>query len=523
MRPTLRRLVVLCFLLFAVAAASPTSANSPPESPPFKCPTHIDTVVPGGQDESQGYGQREPGDTFLPTMREVHYALSNCSTIKSLKLRVAHLGCTRSPDSYTFPLEFPRGSHYPSKLETLDLDGYDFNEKPWDEGARLDPSSWFESEYDRYRHWFTSGKARNWLKWLPLSKAQKNMTNLDLWLEAMDFSGIKTLRLRQMSDRGPEIGGVYTREPDPDLARLVPHLKSLESLTVRGDWAKDFILALPKNSLKHLSWINSSQTGASVEPILRHHAASLRSLEWREPEADFRRRRVMTADQIAALGSMAPDLRKLTFDMNQNRTWPYEHLEVLATKFPKLTNATTFMEMTSECRRQIESSTWDFRGQSRQRRKTRQARKAFHETIQKREAECKSYSQPELNANHTKHLFEFLVAKNKGGNLTSVSFYAGYWERGWDGPPRFVGPWIEDHRAWGSCWLAEDSEPATEAKIEGGESRQMTCRTQSWKGSKRAGSDRWVDDEDGSVEDWVTGWRLLKGELCEGRPLSCLS
>ncbi|KAF6836539.1 hypothetical protein CPLU01_03574 [Colletotrichum plurivorum] len=445
MRPNLRRLLVLCFLLLAVAAASPTSPNSPPESPPFKCPTYIDTVVPGGQDESQGYGQREPGDPFLPTMREVHNALSNCSTITSLKLRVAHLGCSRSPDSYTFPLEFPRGSHYPSKLETLDLDGYDFNEKPWDEGARLDPSSWFESEYDRYRHWFASGKARNWLKWLPLPKAQKNMTNLDLWLEAVDFSGIKTLRLRQMSDRGPEI----------------------------AEWAKDFILALPQNSLKHLSWIKSGQTGASVEPILRHHAASLRSLEWREPEADFRQRRVMTADQLAALASMAPDLRKLTIDMNQNGTWPYEHLEVLATKFPKLTNATIFMEMTSECRRQMESARWDSWGQSRQ-APTREARRTFRETMQKQEAECKSYSQPELNADHTKHLFEFLVAKNNGGNLTSVSFYAGYWERGWDGPLRFMGPWIEDHRAWGSCWLAEDSEPATEAKIEVGESRQMT-------------------------------------------------
>ncbi|KAF6802998.1 hypothetical protein CSOJ01_11217 [Colletotrichum sojae] len=383
MHANLRRLLVLYFLLFAVAAASPTSANSPPESPPFKYPTYIDTVVPGGQDESQGYGQREPGDPFLPTMRDVHDTLSNCSTIRSLKLRVAHLSCSRSPDGYTFPLEFPRGSHWHSKLETLDLDGYDFNEKPWDEGARLDPSSWFESEYRRFRHWFTSGTARNWLKWLPLSKAQKNMTNLDLWLEAMEFSGIKTLRPRQMSDKGPEVGGVYKREPGPDLARLIPHLKLLESLTVRGEWAKDFILALPQNSLKHLSWIKSGQTGASVEPILRHHAASLRSLEWREPEADFRQRRVMTADQLAALGSMAPDLRKLTIDMNQNGTWPYEHLEVLATKFPKLTNATIFMEMTSECRRQMESSKWDFQGQG---HKTRQARKAFHETHREREA-----------------------------------------------------------------------------------------------------------------------------------------
>lgn len=486
MHSALRRLLVACFLILAVAAASPASPPEPTPSP-FRCPTYIDTVVPAGQDRF--YGRREAGDPFLPSMQEVHNTLSNCSTIKSLKLRLASLGCSDSPDLYSFPFKLPRGSHYPSRLERLDLEGYDFNDKPWYERAMPWPSRWFRSEFERYSHWVGSGKALNWLKWLPLSKAQKNMTSLDLWLEAMDFSGIKTLSLRDYHDQGS----------DPNLARLLPHLKSLESLTVSGAWAKDFILALPENSLKHLSWMSSGQTGASVEPILRRHAASLRSLEWREPERMSRQRRVMTADQLAALGSMAPGLRELTIDMNQNGTWPYEHLEVLATEFPSLKNATIFMELASECRRQLEAahdlwtSSW---------------------TELEQQADCggeKSYSQPELTVNHTRDLFEFLVTKNSGGELTRVSFYAGNWERPWDGP-LFLPDWIEYKQVWGSCSLANEGEAAARTNNEGGESRQITC----------AGSEIRPDDEHSGFGDKELGWQLLKGDLCGDQPGSCL-
>ncbi|KAF9876602.1 hypothetical protein CkaCkLH20_06010 [Colletotrichum karsti] len=426
MHPTIRKLILFSFFILT-ATASASSA----ERTPFKCPTYIDTVVPAGQDG--WYGKREPGDPFLDTMHKVHDTLFKCSSIKSLKLRVSSLGCSQHPERYNFPLKHPSGSHYPSQLEALDLEGYEFNEMPWQEARNIGR---YGSTLDRYLDWVYEGKAWNWLKGLRSTEAQRNLTNLDLWLEAMDFSKIEKFVITPSHET-----------ETPNITTFVPHLKSLKSFKTYGSWAKNFILALPSNSLTHLSWIRSGQTGASILPILRHHAESLTSLEVREPETTYRQRRVMTPDQLSALASMCPNLKSLTFDINQNGTWGWDHLKILATEFPNLENATIFYEEASECRRQLDQA--------------KQQLTRLHEMMVMEDgSNCKgaeSLANPHLNVSSVREPFEFLIKANTeaGGKLRKVVFYSGGWERPWDGAMLVYDDWMDEHRSWAVCEAIE--------------------------------------------------------------------
>ncbi|KAK1450000.1 hypothetical protein CMEL01_07336 [Colletotrichum melonis] len=396
-----------------------------------KCPTYIDTVVPSGQ--TRRYGNREPGDPILATMHDVHKTLSNCDSIKSLKLRVTSLGCSEHPDRWNFPLDLASGSTYPSELESLDLEGYHFGDRIWDE-IQEPPFRTGSKFWDRME-WIGSGRAWKWLRYLPLSAEQKIKTNLDLWLDAMDFGSIKNLTLRPRIDEYP------------DVAKLVPHLKSLQSLKVYGAWAEDLILGLPENSLSHLSWIFSHETGASVLPIIRHHAQSLKSLEWREAESGTRQRRVMTADEIVELGRMAPNLESITLDINRNGTWPMEHFDALVTNFPKLTNMTIFLEFASECRRQLGASTEGIYG--------------YEQWKMGEASDCgsgiESMAQPPLEIEQAKQLWGHLREKKVGDLLKKVVFYAGDWERPWDGPMA-ENEWLEGRRSFFWC-EASDNPP----------------------------------------------------------------
>ncbi|KAH0438164.1 hypothetical protein CcaCcLH18_03431 [Colletotrichum camelliae] len=408
--------------------------------PPFQCPSVIDTVIPIGQYSEYLYGRLEdPSDPELQTMAEVHNALSNCSSVKSLKLLITKLQGEFEPDRYDIPFQYPSGSRYPSELEVLDLEGYRFNEKPWEETCKMLSSA--ESLFHRYLDWVGSGKVWRWLKWVWLSEQQKQMTNLDLWLEAMDFSHIKTLVLI------PTEQSIFSRSKShaPNSTRLAPHLKSLSSLTVRGAWAGRLITALPENSLAHLAWLNSqAYPWRLAEPVIRHHAKSLTSLEWRASEAEADWRSSMTPEQIVDLGMMVPGLRDITIDMRQMDAWPYRHLEALATKFPRLENATFFFDMASYCRRAIDARKNKVLGHERWKM----------ETMSNCGPGEDDFAHPRLDIASAQDMFEFLVEKNAGGQLRKVNFYSGDWDRPRE-EPRWGAEWLDGKRVWASCWISE--------------------------------------------------------------------
>lgn len=97
------------------------------------------------------------------TMRDAYHALLSCPNINAIYIRVALQGCSDWPDRFNFPFNPLGGDRYLSAPEILSLEGYDGDEDSWG------------------------------YKGAPEGAVQTNMTNIDLWLNAMDFSRIHTL------------------------------------------------------------------------------------------------------------------------------------------------------------------------------------------------------------------------------------------------------------------------------------------------------------------------------------------
>ncbi|KAK2024450.1 hypothetical protein LX32DRAFT_656203 [Colletotrichum zoysiae] len=419
--PKLCRLDLLLLLaafvgvaFFIVQTPTTTGSLSAPQRSSLKCPTYIDAAFP--------YDWRSSGkaEAVVGSM--------------DLKLRFDDTGC-EGPREHSLPLDSHPRTRYPSEIKQLELVGYDFNDtkRPW----RGPHRPWLPHKSPvgflrGIRDWVRKGDAVMRLKEEVLLR-KTHPTNLDLWLKSMDFSHIETFLCKP---------GPSSRAPNGTV--LAPHMSSLRSLTAYGAWAREFILALPENSLGRLAWLHSGQAGAEALPVLRRHAESLTSLDFHEPETVYRERRVMTADQIAALGLAAPNLRSVTLDIRQNGTWAWDHLEALAANYPNVENATIFYEMASDCRRQLTPS-WEVAF------KTQDGRKMAAEL------DCEganAMAQPMLSISGASDMFEFLVEKNARGSLRNVLFYSGGWEASEGGMLWF--DWVADRRSFAACRVIDD-------------------------------------------------------------------
>ncbi|KAK1845708.1 hypothetical protein CCHR01_11667 [Colletotrichum chrysophilum] len=429
MRQNATLITVACGILSCVAISAMASTIPQDEM------LGIDTTIPGGLETTRE--EFPPRRSPLRTMQQVHDFLSNSTTLKSIKLRVTLLGCSSHPDRYNFPFDFPAGSRYSFKLESLQLDGYDFGYQEWNRvqpPSKLFPSyphSWAPDGIGNYFWWYMSDLATRYYKWRDLPDDQKHKTNLDQWIEAMDFSHIRELALRDI--RGQSVVVI----------RLPPLLKSLTSLTIRGvHHVREFVLGLPRDSLEHLSWISGCGCRQShfVLDVVGHHARSLARLELREPESSYHQREVLTAEELASLGDLAPNLQELTIDLNRNGTWPVEELQSVAKHYPRLKRLTIYLELASEQRRQHESSAWPRRS-----------------TWASDEGEdLDNMARPLLNKTTGMELFELLRKQKVGEELVQLKLFAGDWERSHDGP-LYTAAWLEHRKAWVTCQVLESS------------------------------------------------------------------
>nr|XP_036587326.1 uncharacterized protein CTRU02_03099 [Colletotrichum truncatum]KAF6798057.1 hypothetical protein CTRU02_03099 [Colletotrichum truncatum] len=408
----------------------------------YECPVHIETLVSGA--ESIRFRAEQP-QLPLHTMQQVHDVLVNCSSLKSLKLRVTFLGCTDQPDRYNFPFEFPRGSHYPSKLEILHLDGYDFEDREWMKVQPPKASSFYSLIMPRwiteFHDWYRSNRATKYYEWKELPDHQKHKSNLDLWIEAMDFSHIQELGLRTI--RG---AGLVT-------IRLPPLLKSLKSLVIRGHWARDFILALPGNTLKDLSWVSSCNCESqSVIDVIRHHGQSLKSLERRQPETSYERRKVFTPEQLITLSNIAPNLETLSIDLNRDGAWPVQELKTIAQNFPNLTHLKLYLELESEARRQRESFKWS---------------EGWMGLSLDDPPYIDNMARPLLDKESAMKIFKLLSDEKIGKEFNEVNFFAGDWERKSD-IGMYEADWLEYRNSWATCKVSMEN-------FQGGAQKSVTC------------------------------------------------
>ncbi|KAH8894348.1 hypothetical protein GQ53DRAFT_745054 [Thozetella sp. PMI_491] len=422
-------------LISLLAFAPPTLAALWQVGEP--CPTEIVTTVPDND-----YSYEPPYDRiYAPfgAMSSVHAALLNCPDIKSLNLRVAHLGCTEFPDRFNFPFDVLGTDKYPP-LEVLSLDGYDFDRNRWDEVQP--PKKWWYDYVDDtgaiWGGWFQSSKAKDYLKSRLVPEEQRVKRNIDLWLDAMDFSQIHTLSLNPRSREDISASVIKL---------LPPRLTNLRSLTIAGPTAHEFILGLPENSLESLTWLGSKNT-SDLEPVLERHGASLRHLVSYSDELWVYPRPMLSLEQLQQVTSNAPKLQSLVIDMSRNGTWPWEHFETIAASLLDLKNLTLYLDLASECRHH-----WHFEYDIRAR-----CREGCDGVNQ--------YQQPMLNSTTAAKVAEFLRDYNTGGALEQVVLRSGDWSPFWDGA-LYIPGWLDGVNAWMECNLTSGARKDSQISCQG--------------------------------------------------------
>ncbi|KAM0330216.1 hypothetical protein ACHAQA_004390 [Verticillium albo-atrum] len=431
---------ILAVALKALASQSDVEKAVPLEVDPANpCPTKIDVdIIPFASRRDNAW-----------SARTVHNALQMCPSIDELSFRYGYMGCGHEayPERWRLPLDMGGNDRYPSSPKVLDLEGYDFDRREWDvvqpppvwaspgyyEGIEWSPAEYrttpslFDGLYhagsviQSWAYWVNEGQAWKWIRALGLSDGDKAKTNLDLWLDAMDFSNVQTLTLRS---------GSKNETDDTFYRRLPASLPSLRSLSIDGTWrarccdhlymkyagpppAREFILALPPASLDNLTWTNGGSTDSAVfDKVLEHHGPSLKHLEWHSEELAFWNRSTLTADQLLDLAGWAPNLQSLTVDLDRNGIWPVEELHALA-GMPKLTDLTVYFKMSSDCG-------W------------------MMDVGDPEDDHCAKglnrFSRPLLNSTTATEMYDLIQGIRDGGDMPKIVFKSGDWS-----PPQVSG------------------------------------------------------------------------------------
>ncbi|KAL2673588.1 hypothetical protein Neosp_012030 [[Neocosmospora] mangrovei] len=470
-----RRLLV-SFLFALNLAINNVNANYRPEwTRRDPCPNKINAVIPVGSP----FGNHET----------VHEAMKTCTNITELSIYTSFFGCTGFPDRYSLPFALDGSDRYLSAPEVLKLDAYEFDDMEWqnvlpprphwsnDDGSWPSSSSpnpiiamtvelyyltrWFLDRlsyplmfrnYEWWR-WWSSGKAAKWYRWRRLPAEYRSKDNMDLWLDAMDFSHVHTLSIKQHENPKPKGDAIFHRLP---LA-----LTSLRSLTIGGRWvdwktelerweaepgslpkqklksprppcALDFIMALPASSLTNFTWIESATVDTDVfDAVLGHHGPSLRQLKWINAEVERDPRPTLSIEQLKNLGKWAPELTDLTIDMDrEEEDWPRGKLNALGKSLPKLKNLTIYLNL--------------------------EAVDGQNETIHPATHydfpfAPQSLARPLLDANGARDMFLLLQESQSGGKLETVLFREGDWDGQDDLATRSYDLWSEGLRNWARC------------------------------------------------------------------------
>jgi hypothetical protein len=398
-------------LLFASLLPLPSLARLWRTTDP--CPESIKTTVSSYSSEYKSTKIR------FATMDAVHLALTTCPNITSLDLRVTGLGCTEWPDRWNFPFKLEGGEKYPP-LREIKLEGYRFSERAWEETKfRNVLGVWGRGLpwYERVAEWTMSGKAFKQYQYSRLPEQQRTKDNLDLWLDAMDWSKVESLNL--MGDNPPP--------------KIVPHLKGLKKLEIEGYGAQVFVQGLPNNTLTHLTSI-SYKNPPDLYSILLHQGHLLEHLEVRAPEQMSVPSPTYNNSQLEHLTDMAPNLSHLSINLPRNGTWPFEILETLS-RIRSLRTLDLWLDITSLCQRGKPD---------RMSHKYDQylAILAANSTSCDGEAE---FLTPFVNETSSLEVFNFMKEHKVGEELKNVTFWVGDWSRSWDGPLYFPD-WLE-HRS----------------------------------------------------------------------------
>lgn len=397
------------------------------------CPEYIKTLVPPD------------------TMASVHETLLRCPNITGLDLRVRLSGCSNWPDRWNFPFSRYGLDKYPP-LKSLKLEGYVFDSGECD-----------QEFYGHYHYSLPWNKNMEWRTWdKSLCKLLRYKSNIDLWLDAMDWSQLESLSIKNLDHSGT---GKFPYQ-------IVPALKSLRKLEIEtydDDSAVDIVGAFPLNSLTHFTRVGGQRV--DIGDLLSLQANSLKSLHVRIPEFWTKPGQGICNRDLKVLQRLTPRLKHLATHLHRNGTWPFETLDILA-KIPPLSSLDLYLDMQSTCQRR-KNSPWD------------------------RVDGCNGEEQfqtPFVNETSALDAFKYLRDHKVGEELTNVTFWVGDWEPSWDGPMLidYDYQWFEGRKAKVVCSVVEKDSEKDWCVVEG--------RKEYYHGGHVADGWDWYDSWD--LEGW---------------------
>lgn len=425
-----------CLLGLAMLAHGTGNFKGPAWMPGSPCPTSISARIgtSGGD-----WCAAEPHSAYcrFPNTTVIHSALIHCPAVEELNIWFEVGGCTGPEvDRWNLPIELlQKGQRYPP-LKRLTLDGYSFGGL-WEriEEERIDPDDvtdvkLYEDEWDGYESLWVANRyvdERNGWVQEAWERDGETKTNLDMWIEAMDWGQLEELSINTERSEMVEV-----------TTKLPQRLTSLKSLHVNSF---AFVEALKEHTLEELEWVGKTKEG-QLDQILRLQGKSLKSAEYRCNEAacsDWPQHA-----NVSAIAHLAPVLQHISLNMPRvNDTWPLEHLEALAST-ASLTSAELYFRLQSDCELYGQYLGRCFRCGNAWREWSEESWETGHCRGEQR------YASPSLNATTAQDMFEYMRYHKIGAELESVTFKAGDWTGPYDGPLRLEG-FLDDRRVMVTC------------------------------------------------------------------------
>ncbi|KAJ4991229.1 hypothetical protein SVAN01_03357 [Stagonosporopsis vannaccii] len=406
-------------------------------------------------------------------MALAHSALIQCPEVDALDVWLDYPDCLGvERDRSDFP--FAAGEKYPP-LRSLRLDGYSFGglqvapeEREIEMGYCIGPvgkaDPWdAELSWSRVGDWVSSTNHELKMQWE--ERGGRPKTNLDMWLEAMDWSQLEELSIN-----------TKRTEMFDAIAELPKRLTSLKTLHIDS---LPFITGLHNHTLETLRWVGPTQPN-HLATILSHQGRNLKSLEYRCDELSCPTWPSHTNTTLLPL--LAPSLEHVSINLPRlsNGSWPLAHLAPLSL-LPSLKSADLYFRLQAPC-----SALKHFLGHTHPNCGT------AYRALQRCHGED-AFEAPYLNASTAQSMFQFLRGENRGKKLVSVTFRTGDWA-----PPGPQG-WVQQHgaerRGVVYCRMEQGSE-VCEAVNEGYWQGRYGGEWE-WDG------DTWVQDDDFEDLEWA--------------------
>ncbi|KAH6683063.1 hypothetical protein B0J14DRAFT_137750 [Halenospora varia] len=159
-----------------------------------------------------------------------------------------------------------------------------------------------------------------------LKTVNNRKTNLDAWMEQMDWTHLHTLRLTTPTDQIHKLAGgflpalkhvTFDGEKWPDTLdsaiQFLANIPALQSISLQNTWSVN-----PQNVTRNITDI-----------ITKHHCPTLVSFKLDTVP--------LTAIQLSQLREHCPNIQSLDIGMERAEEWDYKLLDILAT-FPDLEN-----------------------------------------------------------------------------------------------------------------------------------------------------------------------------------------